>query len=118
MGPVTDLISTRVTCMGLRNAYTCPIGFIIVWAQVDRVQDSNEDQIALVIPDELKFAEWVHIILGTPTIRHIVNVMKEREIDTWVMPWANARVAHLLSVCRAMATVLEDQTSESANPNG
>ena len=34
------------------------------------------------------------------------------------MPWANARVAHLLSMCRAMATVLEDQTSESANWNG
>ena len=34
------------------------------------------------------------------------------------MPWANARVAHLLFMHWATATVLEDQTSESANPNG
>ena len=38
------------------------------------------------------------------------------------MPWwcrgANARMVHLLSVHRATATVLEDQTSESTNPNG
>ena len=34
------------------------------------------------------------------------------------MPWANARVVHLLSVCQAVATVLEDQTLESANSNG
>ena len=33
------------------------------------------------------------------------------------MPLANARVAHLLSMHTTMATVLEDQTSESANPN-
>ena len=47
-----------------------------------------------------------------------MNFMKEREIDALVMPWANTRVAHLLSVHQAAATVLEDQTSESANPNG
>ena len=44
--------------------------------------------------------------------------MKEREIDALVMPLANARGAHQLSVHRVVATVLEDQTLESANPNG
>ena len=44
--------------------------------------------------------------------------MKEREIDALVMPWANARMAHLLSVCRAVATVVGDETTESANLNG
>ena len=44
--------------------------------------------------------------------------MKEKEIDVLVMPWANTKVAHLLSICQAAAAVLEDQTSESANPNG
>ena len=43
--------------------------------------------------------------------------MNEREIDALVMPWANARVAHLLSMHGAAATVVDDQTSESANPN-
>ena len=47
-----------------------------------------------------------------------MNFIKEREIDALAMPWMNARVAHLLSMCRALATVVDDQTSESANPNG
>ena len=49
------------------------------------VQGYNEDQIALVVLDELKFEEWIPIILGTPTISHIVNVMKEKEIDALAM---------------------------------
>ena len=57
MGPTTDLISTRVTCMGLENAYTCPLGYVIVQVQVDGVQGYDKDQIALVIPDESKFVE-------------------------------------------------------------
>ena len=65
---------------------------------MDGVQGYNEDQIALVVLDLSNFAERIPIILGTPTISCIINVMKEREIDTLVMPWANARVAHLLSV--------------------
>ena len=118
IGLIADLISARVTCGGLGNAYTHALGYVIVQVQVDRVQVYNEDQIALVIPDESKFVAWVPVNLGTPTISHIVNVMKEREIDALVMPWANARVAQLLSVHRAAATVFEDQTLESANPNG
>ena len=98
--------------MGLGYAYTQPLGYVIVWVQVDRVQGYNEDQIVLVIPGELKFAEWIPVILGTPTISHVVNEMKEREIDALVMPWGNARVAHLLSMCRAVATVVDDQILE------
>ena len=30
MGLITDLIGARVTYMGLGNAYTCPLGYIIV----------------------------------------------------------------------------------------
>ena len=118
MGLITDLISARVACMGLGNTYTHSLGYAIIQVQVDRVQGYVEDQIALVILDESKFAEWVPVILGTPTISHVVNVMKEKGIDALAMPWANARVAHLLSVHRAVATLLEDQISEIANPNG
>ena len=118
MGLITDLIGARVICMGLGNAYTKPLGYIIVWIQVDGVQGYDEDQIALVVPDELNFVEWIPIILGTPTISCIVNVMKEREIDALVMLWVNARVAHLLSMHRAVATVVDDKTMEGANWNG
>ena len=115
---ITDLIGTRCACLGLGNVYTHPLGYVIVWVHVDGVQGYDKDQIALVIPDESKFVEWVPIILGTLTISCIMNVMKEREIDALVIPWANARVRHLLSMWRAAATVLEDQTLENANPNG
>ena len=86
MGPNTDLIGMKVTCVGLGNAYPQPLGYVIVWVQVDGVWGYHEDQIALIVPDELKFAEWIPVILGTPTISHFVNIMKEREIDALAMP--------------------------------
>ena len=49
--PITNLIGSKVTCMGLGNTYTSPLGFIIIQVQVDRVQGYDKDQIALVIPD-------------------------------------------------------------------
>ena len=118
MGLITDLIGMRVTCMGLGNAFTHPSGYVIVQVQMDGVQGYDEDQIALVIPDESNFTEQVPVILGTPTISCVVNVMKDKEVDALAMPWATARVMHLLSMHKAMATLLEDQTSEGANPNG
>ena len=35
IGLITDLISGRVTCIGLGNAYTQPLGYVIVKVQVD-----------------------------------------------------------------------------------
>ena len=50
----------------------------------------------LVIPGVSNFAGRVTVILGTPTISCLVNVMKEKEINVLATPSANARVAHLL----------------------
>ena len=55
VGPLTDLVGGRVACVGLGNALTLPLGYIIIWVQLDGVQGYNEDQIALVIPDLLNF---------------------------------------------------------------
>ena len=66
MGLITDHTGARVTCVGVGNAYTHSLSYIFVWVQVDRDKGYNEDQIALEVPDELKFVEWVRIILGTP----------------------------------------------------
>ena len=41
---------------------------------MDGVQGYDEDQIALVVLDESKFVEWIPVILGNPTINHIINV--------------------------------------------
>ena len=88
------------------------MGYVIIWVQVDGVQGYDEDQIALVILDVSNFAVRVPVILGTPTISHIANVMKEKEINALATPWANARVAHLLSVCRMTAVKVGDGTAE------
>ena len=68
VGPITDLMGSKVTCVGLGNAYTRPLGYMVIRVQVDGVMGYNEDQIALVIPDFSNFATRVSIILGTPTI--------------------------------------------------
>ena len=77
MGPITDLLGAKVTCMGLGNAYMRPLGYIVIRVQVDGVQGYDKEQIALVIPDLSNFAAQIPVILGTPTTSCVVNVMKE-----------------------------------------
>ena len=55
VGPITDLMGSKVTCVGLGNAYTRPLGYVVIWVQVDRVRCYDEDQIALVILDFSNF---------------------------------------------------------------
>ena len=75
-GAITNLIGSKVACMGLGNAYTRPLGYIIIQVQVDRVQGYDEDQIALVIPDLSNFVARIPVILGTPIISQVINMMK------------------------------------------
>ena len=115
VGPITNLLGAKVTCIGLGNAYMRPLGYVIIWVQVDGVWGYDEDQIALVIPDLSNFVAQVPVILGTPTISCIVNVMKEMEIDALAMPWANARMACLLSVHRMTAIKIGDGIMEESS---
>ena len=34
---ITDLAGRWVTCVGLENAYTQPLGYVIIWVQVEGV---------------------------------------------------------------------------------
>ena len=81
MGPITHLPGAKVACIGFDHTYTRPLGYVIIWLQVDGVQGYDEDQIALGVPDLSNFMAQIHVILGTPTISCIINVMKEMEID-------------------------------------
>ena len=100
VGLITSLMGSKVACVGLGNAYTRPLSYVIIQVQVDGVQGYDEDQIALIIPDFSNFAMRVPVILGTPTIGRVVNVMREAEMDALAMPWVNTRAAHLLAVRR------------------
>ena len=112
VGPITSLIGSKVTCVGFGNAYTRPLGYVMIQVQVNRVWGYDEDQIALVIPDFSNFAAQIPVILGTPTIGQVIDVMKEAEVDALAMPWANARVGHHLSVHRMMPMEVGDGQKE------
>ena len=108
VGLITDLMGSKVACIGLGNAYTRLLGYIVIRVQVDGVWGYDEDQIALIIPDFSNFVVRVPIILGTPTIRRVVNIMRETEVDALAMPWVNARVAHLLAIRRMVPVEVGD----------
>ena len=117
MGPITDLMGSKVASVGLGNAYTRPLGYVVIWVQVDGVRGYGKDQIALVIPDFSKFAARVPVILRMPTISQVVNVMREAEMDALAMPWVNARMAHLLLVCRMMTIRVDNGQEEKFEVN-
>ena len=112
VGPITYLMGSKVTCIGLGKAYTRLLDYRVIWVQVDRVQGYDEDQIALIIPDFSNFVVRVPIILGTPTIGQVVNVMREAEMDTLAMLWVNARAAHLLAIRRMMPVEVGNDQEE------
>ena len=115
---ITNLLGAKVTCMGLGNTYTRPLGYVIIWVQIDGVQDYDEDKIALVILDLSNFVAQIPVISGTPTISQVINVMKEAEVDALVMLWENARVAYLLLVCRMTTVEVGDSIKEEPNLDG
>ena len=110
-------MGSKVACVGLGNAYTRPLGYVLIWVQVDRVQGYDEDQIAIVILDLSNFVALVLVILGTPTISQVVNMMKEVEMDALAMLWANAMAAHLL-VCKMTPMEVGDGQEEEVDMNG
>ena len=54
----------------------------------------DEDQIAIVM-DDPGMTEWP-VIMGTPTLYHIMEVIKESEISKLAVPWASSRVSWLM----------------------
>ena len=118
VGPITNLMGSKVTCMGLGNAYTRPLGYVVIQVQVDRVQVYDKDQIALVILDLSNFVAQIPVILGTPTIGWVINMMKEAEVDALATQRANGRVAHLLLVHRMVIVEVGDGQKEEVDTDG
>ena len=84
---------------------------------MDGVWGYDKDQIALIIPDFSNFVVRVPVILGTPTIGRVVNVMKEAEMDALAMLWVNARAAHLLAIRRMTPVKVGNDCEEGYNTN-
>ena len=66
----------------------------------------------LMVPDESEFGWRVPLVIGTCMIGHIINVIRESEIDHLSIPWATARMAQLLS-CQKSTAVLTPGSAET-----
>ena len=75
-----------------------PLGYVVFWVQVDGMSRYNEDQVALVITNTSEFTSHVPVVLGTPMVNQVMQVIKQSEIDKLVMPLAQTRVSLLLRV--------------------
>ena len=65
-----------------------PVGFVMINVKVPCVQGYDEDQIAIVM-DDPDMSECP-VILGTPTIYRVMEVVKESEISKLAVPWASS----------------------------
>ena len=79
---------------GLGSISVEPIGFVMMNVKLPSVQGYDKDQIAIVI-DDPGMMEWP-VILGTPTLYRIMEVIKESEISKLAVPWASSRVSWLM----------------------
>ena len=79
---------------GLGGISVEPIGFIMMNVKVPCVQGYDEDQIAIVM-DDPGMTEWL-VILGTPTLYCVMEVIKESEISKLAVPWASSGVSWLM----------------------
>ena len=62
-----------------------PVGFVMMNIKVPGIAGYDEDQIAIVM-DDPGMMEWP-VILGTPTIYRVMEVIKESEIFKLAVPW-------------------------------
>ena len=70
------------------------VGFVMMNVKVPGIAGYNEDQIAIVM-DDPGMTEWP-VILGTPTIYRVMEVIKESEISKLAVPWAYSRISWLM----------------------
>ena len=79
---------------GIGHISVEPIGYIMMNIKVRGVTGYDEDQIAIVM-DDPGMTEWP-VILGTPTIYQVMEVIKESEISKLAVPWASSHVSWLM----------------------
>ena len=79
---------------GLGSISVEPIGFVMMNIKVPDVAGYDKDQITIVM-DDPGMMEWP-VILGTPTLYQVMEVIKESQISKLAVPWASLRVSWLM----------------------
>ena len=102
--------------LGIGSIVVDPEGFVMMNVKVPCVKGYNEDQIAIVM-DETGMKDCL-VILGTPTIFQVMEVIKESEISKLAIPWASSRVSWLMRGVHAQVSQLtvDDVANKSVAP--
>ena len=74
-----------------------PLGYVVICIQMDGVQEYDEDQVTFVVDDNTTFSWRVPVVLSTPTINHIVAVMKESNMNNAPMEWQASKTSYELA---------------------
>ena len=96
--PLEDLVDRPLHLVGLGGNQMWPLGFIILRVQVKEITGYDEDVIFLIVPDSSEFSKWVPLVIGTCTLGHVVNVIKESELDMLSPPWVVVHASRFLSI--------------------
>ena len=101
---------------GIGSISVEPVGFVMINMKVPCVQGYDEDQITIVMNDP-GMTEWL-VILGTPTIYRVMEVIKESEISKLAVPWASSRVSWLMRHMQARLgqVVVNDVANKPISP--
>ena len=93
-----------------------PEGFVMMNVKIPWVKGYNKDQIAIVMDDP--GMKNCPVILGTPTIFRVMEVIKESEISKLAIPWASSRVSWLMRGIHARMSQLnvDDVANKSVAP--
>ena len=102
--------------LGIGGIMVDPEGFIMMNVKVPFVKGYNEDQIAIIMDDP--GMKDCPVILGTPTIFRVMEVIKESEISKLAVPWAYLRVSWLMRGVHAQMSQLtvDDVANKSVAP--
>ena len=79
---------------GLGGISVEPVGFIMMNIKVPGVEGYDKDQITIVM-DDPGMTEWP-VILGTPTLYRVMEVIKESEISKLAVQWASSCISWLM----------------------
>ena len=102
--------------LGIGGIMVDPEGFVMMNVKVPCVKGYNEDQIAIVMDDP--GMKDCPVILGTPTIFQVMEVIKESEISKLAVPWASLRASWLMRGVHAQMSQLavDDVANKSVAP--
>ena len=101
---------------GISSISVESVGFVMMNVKVPCVQGYDEDQIAIVM-DDPGMTEWP-VILGTPTIYRVMEVIKKSEISELAVPWASSQVSWLMRDVKARLgqVVVKDVANKPISP--